>query len=424
VTDYDVIVAGGGPSGSTAAITLARAGVRVLLLDRARFPREKPCGGGVTGRARAAAPVDLEPVVEQRVNKVRFSYRLGAFFDYEYPETLVWMTQRLRLDAYLVEQAVAAGAELRQGCQTRGVSAQRGGITVETRSGEVTAKVVIGADGANGGVARSLNMHPAPDPPVALEANFPYAGESHGQPEGKCAVPRNWEGVLALELGSMYGGYGWSFPKADHFNVGCGGWRIEGNRLREHLAELAPHYGLDADTMQNVRGHHLPTREGNGPISKGNVLLVGDAAGLVDPMSGEGIHSAFVSGRLAAEATIEYLAGKTKTLAAYDAAIERELMRDIRAAALLRDGYHLMPGTCYAVMKRWSYLQKSLCELMLGRKTYEGFLREGGPLRGLVAVVAAAGRAQRRRREGRTAKGGPPASQDGAVERMAKRATE
>ncbi len=199
----------------------------------------------------------------------------------------------------------------------------------------------------------------------------------------------------------MYGGYGWSFPKADHFNVGCGGWRLEGGRLREHLAELAPHYGLRAADMENVRGHHLPTREDGRPISKGNALLVGDAAGLIDPMSGEGIYAAFVSGRLAASAVTDYLHGRTKTLAAYDDAVERELMPDIRAASLLRDAYHFLPGASYLLMRGWPSLRRSLCQLMLGQKTYDGFLREGGPLRALVATVAIAGRARKRRREQR-----------------------
>src|ERR1044072_6314565 len=108
--DFDVIVAGGGPAGSTAAFHLARAGARVALFDRARFPRDKPCGGGITARAFAQAPVDISPVVEQEVSRVRFSFRLGASFDYSYPKTLVYMTQRLRLDAFLLEAATGRGA--------------------------------------------------------------------------------------------------------------------------------------------------------------------------------------------------------------------------------------------------------------------------------------------------------------------------
>lgn len=368
-----------------------------MLLDRARFPREKPCGGGVTARAFAQAPADLAPVVEQRVNRVRFSYRLGSFFDYEYPQTLVYMTQRLRLDAFLVEQAFEAGVEVREDCAVRGVILEPGHVSVQTGAGEARARVLIGADGANGAAGRSLNLAPASDPPVALEANFYYQDAPLRRNGASC--PPEWQGVLALELGSMYGGYGWSFPKGDHFNVGCGGWRLEGGRLREHLGSLAPHYGLDLAAMRNVRGHHLPTREDGRPISKGNALLVGDAAGLVDPMSGEGIYSAFVSGRLAAEAVLPYLRGERKTLAAYDAAIERELMPDLRAAGLLRDAYHYLPGPSYLFMRRWPYLRRALCQLMLGEKSYEGFLREAVPIRALVSLAARLGRRQKRLRE-------------------------
>jgi flavin-dependent dehydrogenase len=320
-----------------------------------------------------------------------------------------------------VEQAVAAGAELREQCPVRAVVLEPAHIRVQTGAGEVTARVLIGADGANGAVAKSLNLEPAVDSPVALEANFPYlnapirgngGGPSTGLRTGpstelrtgpstglRTGPPHEWAGVLALELGSIYGGYGWSFPKSDHFNVGCGGWGLEGARLREHLAELAPHYGLRVEAMENVRGHHVPTRRDGRPISKGNALLVGDAAGLVDPMSGEGIYAAFVSGRLAASAAADYLNGHTKTLASYDAAVERELMPDIRAAGLLRDAYHFLPGPSYLLMRRWPYLQRSVCQLMLGQKTYDSFLREAGPLRALVATLALAGRAQKRRRE-------------------------
>jgi len=384
--DFDVAVAGGGPAGSTAAHLLARGGAKVLLLDRAEFPRDKPCGGGVTARARAEAPCDLAPVIEQEVANIRFSFRLGEFFDYRYPATLVYMTQRRRLDAYLLEKARAAGVEVREGIGVRGAAEGAGVARLLTDDGEVTAKALIGADGANGRVARSLDLNPAPEPPVALEANFFYGSEA-----SSCLPPAGWRGVLGLELGSMNGGYGWSFPKADHFNVGCGGFRSEGGRLKPHLNALACHYGLDPASAANVRGHHLPTRLSGRPIARGNTLLVGDAAGLVDPMSGEGIYAAFVSGRLAAETVLAFLNGQAGIATSYEAAVEQELMPDIRAATLLRDAYHYLPGFCFTAMRHSAFLRRSLCRLMLGELTYASFLERAGPLRPLIGIVAALG---------------------------------
>ena len=381
---YDVAIVGAGPSGSTAAYHLSRAGARVLLLDRARFPRDKPCGGGVTARARAQAPVDLAPVVEQVIDTVRFSFRLGDFFDYTYPRELVYMTQRHRLDAFLAESAARAGADFDDDTHVRSIDLGSDGVTLDADGVAVQARVLIGADGANGIVARAAGLKPVTEPPVALEANFPYE-----------VVPAEWRGVLALELGSMAGGYGWSFPKADHFNVGCGGWRTEGGRLRDHLGALRDHYGLAGETMVNVRGHHLPTRTAGAPIVRDRVLLVGDAAGLVDPMSGEGIYSAFVSGRLAATAALDYLNGCTKDLGPYAAAVDYELMRDIRAAELLRDAYHYTPWPCYQAMKRSETLRRTLCRLITGETSYAGVLRTLRPLVPALRFWAARGRAAR-----------------------------
>ena len=388
MSQYDVAIAGAGPAGSSAAYHLAKAGARVLVLDRARFPRDKPCGGGVTARAFAAAPVDLSPVIEESVSRVRFSFRLGSTFDYEYPRTLAYMTQRHRLDAFLVEAAVAAGAAFTDGSLIREARIDDEGGSLRTDGATVEARVIIGADGATGAVARGLGLNPAPDPPVALEANFPYDGN---------APPAPWSGTLALELGSMSGGYGWSFPKADHFNVGCGGFSSEGTCLRRHLAALRGHYRLADVAMENVRGHHLPTRVAGAAIVRGRGLLVGDAAGLVDPLSGEGIHAAFVSGRLAAEAALALLAGHEADLASYEAAVERELMPEIGAATLLRDAYSYSPRPCYWVLQRSSLFRRSLCQLITGEKDYATFLAQIGPLKAFVDLWAGRGRARRRR---------------------------
>jgi flavin-dependent dehydrogenase len=322
------------------------------------------------------------------ITKVRFSFRLGDFFDHASSRALVYMTQRHRLDAYLAEQAARAGAEFADASIVRELGFDSDGARLQANGARVRARLVVGADGANGIVARAAGLAPVHDPPVALEANFPY-GNGHD-------APSQWRDVLALELGSMAGGYGWNFPKADHFNVGCGGWRSEGGRLREHLASLRDHYGLDDLAMENVRGHHLPTRTDGAPIVRGRALLVGDAAGLVDPMSGEGIYAAFVSGRLAAESALRFLGGSERDLSSYEAAVEHELMPDIRAAELLRDAYHYTPRPCYAVMRRSAALKRALCQLITGEKTYAQLLRQFGPLQPLVRYWARRGRRARR----------------------------
>jgi flavin-dependent dehydrogenase len=325
---------------------------------------------------------------------VRFSYKLGKTFDYEYlagpdgdePQTLVYMTQRHRLDAFLLDKACDAGAEFRGGITVRGVEMDRDGVRIDANGDKVPAAVLVGADGANGMVARSVGLQPVTSPPVALEAQFPY-------PTG--TVPNEWSDLLALELGSMAGGYGWSFPKADHFNVGCGGYHEEGGNLRRHLYDLQNHYRLGSLSTRNLRGHHLPTRDEGAPIVRGRTLLVGDAAGLVDPMSGEGIYSAFVSGHLAAARLLRFLDGKDPDLWSYEAAIEREIMSDIRAAKVLRDAYHYTPWPSVFMLRRSEKMRRMLCQLITGERTYQGFLRQLGPLQYVLRYWAKRGRKAR-----------------------------
>src|SRR3970040_2797154 len=138
---YDAIVAGAGPAGSTATRLLAREGASVLLLDRARFPRDKPCGGGVPLRAAGCQDLDLSPVVERIVTGARFSLRVGETFDRRYEEPLTYMTQRRRLDAFLVEAAVAAGATFQDGEPVRAVEVSAYGAGLS-----LTPRVKVGTD--------------------------------------------------------------------------------------------------------------------------------------------------------------------------------------------------------------------------------------------------------------------------------------
>jgi geranylgeranyl reductase family protein len=282
---FDAIVVGAGPAGSTTAYRLADAGASVLLVDKARFPRDKPCGGGVTTRAARLLPFSLDPVVEDVVD--RFELRLGYHSSFERgsDEPLCLMTQRRRLDEFLARKAAEAGAEFRDGVS---VAFDGGDVVVEGE--RLRARVIVGADGVNGLTARTFDLARDHGHGVALEGNAP--------------LDTRYRGRLVLELGVVPGGYAWVFPKGDHVNVGVGGWESEGPRLRAHLRRLCEAHGVDADALTDLRGYRLPYRRPASTFASNTVLLVGDAAGLIDPLSGDGMYEAFVSAKLAAEAIV------------------------------------------------------------------------------------------------------------------------
>jgi geranylgeranyl reductase family protein len=294
VERFDVLVAGAGPAGSAAAIHLARAGASVLLVDKSRFPRDKPCGGGLTGRALRHLPCDVEPVVEHVVDRMVVRVAYGPKVAKRSSQPLILMTQRRRLDLHLAEQAALAGATFRDGVAV--AELDLGGREIEARvDGQtVRSSYLVGADGANGVVARAAGLGEGIVRGVALEGNVSWEDLARA----------SYDETAWVELGVVPGGYGWVFPKGDHANLGVGGWMSEGKTLRGRLDRLARVHGADPSSLEAVRGHRLPMRKPGAGATRGHVLLVGDAAGLVDPLSGDGIYEAFVSAKLAAEAIL------------------------------------------------------------------------------------------------------------------------
>jgi geranylgeranyl reductase family protein len=358
---FDVLVVGAGPAGSATALRLARDGARVLLAEKARFPRDKPCGGGLTGRALRHVPCDVSPVVEHDVDRFVVRVGYGGKVARRHASTLVRMTQRARLDLHLAEQAAAAGADFRDGAGVAQLELGAGDATARVGSSRVRASYVVGADGANGIVARAAGLGDGIHCGVALEGNVAW-GALERAPYDRTA----W-----VELGVVPGGYGWVFPKGDHANLGVGGWLSVGPSLRSHLARLARSHGLEPSAVTEARGHRLPMRRPGAPAARGRVLLVGDAAGLVDPLSGDGIYEAFVSARLAAEAV---LAG---ALEGYEGALAAALDGHAHASWKAKRAADRFPRACL-----WALRAPGVFDVVAG--LLQGELAHPSEARGLA----------------------------------------
>ncbi len=204
--------------------------------------------------------------------------------------------------------------------------------SISARVGDslVVTTYIVGADGANGIVARTFGLGADIRLGVALEGNVSW----------RALDPARYQRTAWVELGVVPGGYGWVFPKGDHANLGVGGWIDEGPKLRSHLARLARAHGIDPDALTEVRGHRLPMRPLGSAPGGGRILLVGDAAGLVDPLSGDGIYEAFVSARLASEAI---LAGRPEE---YEAALASALDRHAAASWKAKRVADRFPRAC------------------------------------------------------------------------------
>jgi geranylgeranyl reductase family protein len=382
VERFDVLVVGAGPAGSTAAYRLAKEGASVLLADRARFPRDKPCGGGLTMRAVRLLPFSVDPVVEDRTTRVEFGLNFRAHFERRTDEPLVLMTQRSRLDAYLAEQAAGAGADFRDGVKVTDLELTPSGVEALLNGAKVAANAALGADGVNGPTARAVGLDEQRDYGVALEANVPYGVVS----------PERYRGRLCLELANVPGGYGWVFPKGDHVNVGVGGWEREGPRLREHLARFCREYGIPQDRLENIRGYRLPLVRPRARLTKGRVALIGDAAGLVDTLSGDGIYEAFLSAKLATGTTLDLLAGVTGDYEPYGRDLHGALASQLAAAWGAKVALDRFPRLTYAAV-RTPYLWKAVVSLIGGDVPSPSSMRglRRASMRFVEAIARAAG---------------------------------
>jgi geranylgeranyl reductase family protein len=290
--NYEVIVVGAGPAGATAAYELAIRGVTVLLLDKAIFPRHKCCGGGLSVKAAGLlGNSEVVEVVEDSISSLLLTFAGADYYRGEYGKIIMYTVTRERFDHFLIQKAEEAGAKVLQGLAAGNVNLSDSGVEVVTSAGSFRSQFVVGADGNRGVVARSLNLK-TQDYVVGIETEVLTGYEDLAK----------WKSQVVIDLGCISNGCAWLFPKTDHLSVGVVCLRAKAKDLKRAYWQFLNSLNLKHYTIAKWSADFIQTCAGQSLLTQGRVALLGDAAGLADPLTGEGIYHAILSARLVAPA--------------------------------------------------------------------------------------------------------------------------
>ena len=362
---YDTIVVGGGPAGASAALGLARAGARVLLLERRRLPRYKACGGCLSRRVRDLLKCDLSGLIEEQITSLTFTCRGRDPIRANFTEPMAYMVWRDRFDQALCMRAAEAGADLQDEEPVRAVRQVGSRIEVDLDGRREIADFLIGADGASGIVARDL----FPDRPqpgaVGLDGDLPLAGPAEAAMKGR----------VVIDVGRAPCGYCWVFPKRHVASVGVMVGRRAAKRASGCLEAFLGSGSFGERKAERTHGALIPIHPGrSGPLHRGRALLAGDAAALVDPFMGEGIYYAIQSGQLAAAAILQ-AARDGGDLIGYETAISAEIAPELEAAGEISRQAHRFPWLWFKLLKRRRGMIDHFRKVLTGEENYRSFAR-------------------------------------------------
>jgi geranylgeranyl reductase family protein len=374
---YDVVVVGAGPAGATLAHELASRGADILVLEKETLPRYKACAGGITVRASQLLGLDMASIARNVVRGARVLYR-GREFTKWYHQPLIYTVMRDEFDCLLMERARNAGAILMDNSPVSDLTEEVDCVRISTSEDCYSAQIAVGADGARSVVAARTGLMRRVLFGLALEAEISVPTEKLIQ----------WDSLMGLSLGYLRGGYGWVFPKKDHLSVGIGGSLNQARRLKSRYMAVLASLGLEKDSVTRLRSQWLPVRRKRQLLCSRRCALLGDAAGLVDPLTGEGIHHAVKSAKIAAPLVLQCLQKGGGDLQEYSRALEREISPELVAARAFRRLFAWFPGLCYESVQDSDRLWKACCRLLRGEETYLTLKRRLGPGEALVDLFS------------------------------------
>ena len=358
----DCIVIGAGPGGTSAAYHLAKQGRKVLILDKAKLPRDRPCGGGVSPAAAKLFDFDLSPAIAAKVKGVKFTWQQGDPVEATLDTQPMWMVRRDIFDGLLLEQARKHGAEVRDETELIALEFNGTAWQIRTSGGNFEAAYAIGADGATGTCAKSFGLE---------------VGELRPGGVLDIHIPPDTADAVHFDFGSLKKGFIWDFPQGNSHIASAAVMRGTGNskEVKKQLLNYAKALGLHSSQFTY---HDTVTKlwSENCDLHGQNALLVGDAAGLADPLLAEGIRPALLSGLKAGEAIDRALEGDSNSLANYTRTLQEEWGKDMGYAKTWGDFFYNkfnipgMSSQIYKIGVKRPIAAKVMSQILCGEKRY------------------------------------------------------
>lgn len=375
---YDVIVVGAGPAGATLAYELAKKGTEVLLLEKERLPRYKCCAGGVTTKAAKLLDFDISGIVADVVYEVSVTYNFGSPYLGHYDQPLIYTVMRDVFDYLVVKRAQQFGAVVIDGQGVTQIQMNADWVEISSAGSIFRSRVVAGADGAYSVVARKLGIRRNIEYIPGIEVELVVPEEELTKRKSR----------IQIDLGCVPRGYAWVFPKRNRLSIGVACLASKARDLNHYYQKFLNSLGISNYTIARASSHLIPTCGGRAIVFQDKALLLGDAAGLADPLTGEGIHNSIQSAQLAAPVIENSLAQGKIDLRDYQRAIEEKIMPEMRIARTLSRILVHFPHLGFRMLESDDSVWRSWCYLLRGEINYAAIKEKLGEFKNIFAFLS------------------------------------
>lgn len=360
---FDVAIIGSGPAGASAAFELSKKGISTVIIEKEILPRYKVCGGGLVYRGRKSIPFDVSSVIDREFYEIDTHFsNTNIKLTTKRDTPIISMIMRDAFDNLIVEKAKENGVTLLQNHKVTDITFGEM-QTIHTSEGDIQTKFIIAGDGALSPIAKIAGWKETRTviPALEYEIKVPHADFER--------LSKN----VRFDVDAIPYGYGWCFPKKNHLSVGVAVLvkKKEKIDLKKYYSEYLKALGINEILNEEAHGFVIPVSPRTDTFVQKNVFLIGDSAGLADPIVAEGISNSIVSGILAAKSIAESNLDPLKAAELYQQKLEERILPEIRTGVTITKFFYEKKMLRNIIIKKYGQLfSDAMTDIFLGFRTY------------------------------------------------------